>query len=34
MNTVKMEVENLDLLNEDQLENSSGDHAFAATKCS
>ncbi len=31
MNTVKMEVENLDLLNEDQLENSSGDHAFAAT---
>jgi hypothetical protein len=32
MNTVKMEVENLDLLNEDQLENSSGNHALAASK--
>ncbi len=32
MNTVKMEAENLDLLNEDQLENSSGNHALAASK--
>ncbi len=31
MNTVKMEAENLDLLNEDQLENSSGNHALAAS---
>ncbi len=31
MNTVKMEAENLDLLNEDQLESSSGNHALAAS---
>jgi hypothetical protein len=31
MNTVKMEAENLDLLNEDQLENSSGNHTLAAS---
>jgi|GEM_PF-6171971 len=31
MNTVKMEAENLEFLNEDHLENSSEDHAFGAT---